>query len=146
MSQRPFLTALCLVSVACASTPATSEPTSPPGKTSESSGAGSSRGGPIGSQLVKEVANSGDQYTLGSNDGQGLGKYAVNRNGKSVWPPAGDGCEALIECCTELAARADQLALSCLLATGRDRHCVAAKKTAVAIAGEQGVTLPDKCE
>jgi hypothetical protein len=99
----------------------------------------------VGSQLVKEVANSAYQYTLGQNDGQGLGKYTVSRNGKPVWPPQGEGCQNLIECCNELTARADQLALSCLLAMGRDRHCVTAKKTAVAVAGEQGVALPDSC-
>jgi hypothetical protein len=146
MPQRPFLTALCLASIGCASTPSTSEPAAQPAETRQSSGAGASRGGPIGSQLVKEVASSGDQYNVSGNGGKGLGKYEVSRNGKPVWPPEGEGCVALIECCTELAARADQLALSCLLATGRDRHCVAAKKTAVAIADEQGVALPDTCE
>ncbi len=146
MTQGPLLTALCLASVACASTPSSPEVASPPAETSQPSAADNSRGGPVGSQLVNEVSNSGDQYTLAGNDGQGLGRYAVSRNGTPVWPPEGDGCEALIECCKELATRAEQLALSCLLAIGRDRHCVAAKKTAVAIAGEQGVAVPDTCQ
>jgi len=145
MTQRLLFTGLCLAGLACASSPPPAEPASPAAENQKSSTDGPSRGGPVGSQLVKEVANSGDKYALGSNDGHGLGKYAVSRNGKPVWPPEGEGCEELIECCEELTARAEQLALSCLLATGRDRHCVAAKKTAVAIAGEQGVALPDTC-
>jgi hypothetical protein len=144
MARLPLVVAFCLGSVACAST----APTSEPAATSAEAGASSEKGrpGPVGRQLVQEVSNSGDQYTLGGNDGQGLGKYTVSRNGKPVWPPEGEGCQRLIDCCQELAARADQLALSCLLATGRDRHCVAAKKTAVAVAGEQGVALPDSCQ
>jgi len=141
-----FLSVVGLASVACASSASTEEPASSPAEPSQPAPAGSSRGGPVGSQLVSEVTNAGDKYALGSNDGQGLGKYAVSRNGKSVWPPEGEGCEVLIECCNELASRADQLALSCLLAIGRDRHCVTARKTVVAIAGEQGVELPDSCK
>jgi hypothetical protein len=75
----------------------------------------------------------------------GLGKYVVSVEGKSIWPPQGDGCAQLIQCCNAVTAISDPLALSCLLALGRDHACPAAQRTVSQIALEQGVALPAAC-
>jgi hypothetical protein len=84
-------------------------------------------------------------FEIGENQGRGgLGKYSLRLDGKYIWPPEGEGCHKLVRCCTELSST-DQLALSCLLALGRDGTCTAALGTVRAIASEQGVTAPASC-
>jgi hypothetical protein len=99
-----------------------------------------------GAQLLRDIEASGPNYEISENKGSGgLGKYAVRVDGKSVWPPQGDGCEKLVQCCNAVAAIADPLALSCLLAVGHDHDCGAARRTVAQITLEQGVPLPPSC-
>jgi hypothetical protein len=145
MKQRSLLAFVSLVPLACASGQSSSEPpTAPAAAEPESGDAGEEK--PVGTKLLRDVTDSKDSYEIGANDGQGLGNYSLKLNGKSLWPPQGEGCPALIACCQELAALADPLALSCLLATGRDRDCNVAKNTAVAVANEQAFAVPSSCK
>jgi hypothetical protein len=100
---------------------------------------------PVGTKLLKDVDASPRTFLVGKNKKQGLGEYSVQVDGKYVWPPAGEGCESFIACCTELTARKAELSLACQLAIGRDGACSTAKDTVRQIAGEHGLTPPPAC-
>jgi hypothetical protein len=100
---------------------------------------------PVGSKLIRDVDASPRVFKIGSNDGQGLGDYDVTVDGREVWPPKGKGCPELVRCCTDLAATRKELALACLLATGRDADCGTARRTSMDIALEHGFQLPPSC-
>ena len=101
--------------------------------------------GPVGTKLMSDVTESKDVYEIGPGGGTGMEKFSVMLNGKMVWPPQGEGCERLVKCCNDLATLAEPLALSCLLATARDKNCTTAMATAVGIAQEQSYQLPPAC-
>jgi hypothetical protein len=75
----------------------------------------------------------------------GLGKLTLHVNGKSVWPPKGDGCTGLVECCEALTAIDEPNALGCLMATGHDRTCGVAQQTVNQMSRERGISLPAAC-
>jgi hypothetical protein len=100
-----------------------------------------------GAQLLRDIEAGGANYVISENKGSsnGLGHYVVQVDGKSIWPPQGDGCAQYIACCNAVTKVSDPLALSCLLALGRDHTCSAAQKTVNQITLEQGVSLPSAC-
>jgi hypothetical protein len=100
---------------------------------------------PVGTKLVRDVDASPKQFKIGPNNGQGLGDFSLAVDGREVWPPKGNGCQALVRCCTDLVGLNKQLAMACLLATGRDGDCITARRTSSDIALEHGLTLPSSC-
>jgi hypothetical protein len=99
----------------------------------------------VSRQLMHDVQSSPQLYDIGTNQGDGLGHYALRFAGKPVWPPRGARCGELLRCCRELATMADSLALACLLATARDQNCRIARRTTSEIALEQGHNVPASC-
>lgn len=99
----------------------------------------------VSRQLMHDVQSAPQLYDIRANRGDGLGRYALNVEGKAIWPPHGARCEELVRCCKELATLADSLALACLLATARDQNCRLARKTTSEIALEQGHDVPASC-
>ena len=143
---RATVMTLLLISSACGAKsqePAQPSRTEPPAASAAPSPSGDK---PVGTKLVQDATNSKRVFTIGENDGSGhgLGKASLTVDGRNVWPPEGPGCPELVRCCTELA-RDESLALSCLLAVGRDPDCATALRTSVAIAGESGIALPAAC-
>jgi hypothetical protein len=122
---------ITLVALGCATAP----PPPPPEENTK----------PVGTKLLKDTMDSEKTYTIGKNDGHGLGKTTVRLEGEPVWPPSGPNCEKLITCCTELAAADQFFALSCQLAIGRDRECAVARQTVAQMAAEQKRTPPPSC-
>jgi hypothetical protein len=102
--------------------------------------------GPVGTKLVRDVSESSQAFVIGATPGAGLRGQNVKVNGAPVWPPRGDHCDSHVKCCAALADLADSLALSCLLATARDRDCKTAMTTSVSIAQEQSYPLPGVCK
>jgi hypothetical protein len=94
---------------------------------------------------LRDVNDSPDKYEIGQGPGTGMATYSVLLNGAPIWPPQGEGCEQLVQCCDELGALSESLALACLLATGRDRKCDTARATVSAIAKEQSYEVPKAC-
>ncbi len=102
---------------------------------------------PVGTKLMRDVSESKQTFAvgMGGGDPSSLGNFSLRVDDKAVWPPKGPGCDALIDCCTKLLGLSENLALPCLMATGRDKECSTAKRTVHAIAKEQGVTPPASC-
>ena len=100
---------------------------------------------PVGTKLLRDVDASPRTFLIAKNGGRGLGDYSVQVDGKYVWPPAGEGCDRLIACCSDLSARSPEISLSCQLAIGRDGACPLAQETVQQIAREQALTLPPAC-
>jgi hypothetical protein len=100
---------------------------------------------PVGSKLFRDVDASPKQFKIAPNDGHGLGNFSLAVDGRVVWPPRGKGCAELVRCCSALVAASKELALACLLATGRDPNCNVARRTSSEIALEHGVSLPSSC-
>lgn len=98
-----------------------------------------------GAKLLEDIANGKSVFEISMVDGaSGLARHKVLVDGKPVWPPQGDGCPELIECCNGLSAN-EVLALSCHLAIGRDRACDTARRTVTQMAREHGVSPPPSC-
>jgi hypothetical protein len=122
----------------------------PPNPTPSDPGAGAqsaqdSSAGSVGAKLVRDVDASPKQFKIGSSNGHGLGDFSLAVDGRQVWPPQGKGCSELIRCCTDLVALKKELAMACLLATGRDGDCSTALRTSSDIALEHGLALPSSC-
>lgn len=132
---------ICLLCACAESTQPSHAPEGEPPPTDNSS----HQAGPVGTKLVRDVTESTQRYDVGDAHSGGLGGYAVQLNGEPVWPPTGPACDKLVACCTALAATAKPLALSCLLATARDKTCSTALSTSIAIATEQSYPLPASC-
>lgn len=109
-------------------------------------GVGEARGSATATQLLRDADASPKRFEIAAREGHKLGKYSVSVDGTEVWPPSGPGCDTLVRCCTELASTRDALALSCLVATGRDADCATAYATSTKIALELDVALPAPCK
>jgi hypothetical protein len=126
------------------------EAAQPPKPTPSDPGAGAqsaqdSSAGSVGAKLVRDVDASPKQFTIGPSNGHGLGDFSLAVDGSPVWPPKGKGCSELVRCCTDLVALKKELAMACLLATGRDGDCSTALRTSSDIAIERGFALPSSC-
>ncbi len=70
----------------------------------------------------------------------------VTQDGKSVWPPKGPGCEALVKCC-DAFKNDSTVTLGCQLAvTANPKDCKVASKTAKKLIQELGHKLPKECQ
>jgi hypothetical protein len=95
---------------------------------------------------MRDVDESKKMFEIGENRGEGgLGKFSLRVDGKYIWPPHGEGCEALVQCCTELTTARADLAVICLLALGRDGACTTALVTTTQIVREQSLAIPASC-
>ena len=135
---------LCLF-LLCACTASTPPPQTPASNAPPPSDDSVHQAGDVGTQLVRDVTESPEKFEISKAESGGLGGYAIRLDGKPLWPPTGEGCDKFVACCTSLAAIANPLALSCLLAIGRDKTCSAAFATSTAIATEESYPLPASC-
>jgi len=71
---------------------------------------------------------------------------SVQQDGKSVWPPKGPGCEALVKCC-DAFKNDSTVTLGCQLGvTANPKDCKAASKTIKQMIQELGHKLPVECQ
>lgn len=62
----------------------------------------------------------------------------VQVDGAPVWPPQGDGCDALVACCSAMAQVQPAMDLMCQLAAVKGGACVEQQKTVMKVFGEMG--------
>ena len=113
------------------------------------------RGAPTASDKVSETARKllrdakDSPRTFVFNErkgaGPGLGHTRIAVDGRDVWPPQGDGCEALVSCCDQRVKNDDRFVLICQLAIGRDESCGAARTTVNQVASELELPRIDAC-
>ena len=71
---------------------------------------------------------------------------SVQQDGKSVWPPKGPGCDALVKCC-DAFKNDSTVTLGCQLGvTANANDCKAASKTIKQMIQELGHKLPKECQ
>lgn len=98
-----------------------------------------------GEALVQFMRDSPHDVVIGKAEGaRGLGGTNVTVDGRDVWPPSGDRCPALVQCCTDLAAAAatTQFGLACQLAVVREPACKDSLATVAALLREQALETP----
>jgi len=121
----------------------------------DASGPKSSGGDPTASDKVSETArkllrdakDSPKTFVFNERKGEGpgLGHTRIAVDGRDVWPPQGDGCEALVSCCDQRVKNDDRFVLICQLAIGRDESCGAAQTTVNQVASELELPRIDAC-
>lgn len=67
-------------------------------------------------------------------------------DGKPVWPPSGEGCEALVACCGAMGAAESSVHLMCQLAAANGGTCAEMKTLATSYFREKGQTPPAVCD
>lgn len=75
----------------------------------------------------------------------GLGDSVVRVEGEPVWPPAGETCLGLVQCCEQLAGKDRIFGLLCQLAIARDGNCDKGLQKVSTIVVEAEMKLPDAC-
>lgn len=106
---------------------------------SDSSTGQSSKGSPTGKDLITFVRTTDAQIVIAERKGapEGLGRSMVTVDDKPVWPPTGNGCEALISCCNE-QSNDEAVAMACQFAIARDKECGTALGTVTKVVTELG--------
>jgi hypothetical protein len=78
---------------------------------------------------------------------QRIGSIELSVDGRgAVWPPEGEGCERLVECCETLAGLEGAMALGCQLAAAKGGTCAEMQALAIEMYSESSrAPLPAVC-
>ena len=76
----------------------------------------------------------------------GLGRYDVAVEGRSLWPPNGRACAALVSCCDEIASIQEGMDLFCQFAIAKKTDCAEGLVTVQLIIDELNRPRPIACE
>lgn len=102
---------------------------------------------PTASELVRELDAWDAHVEIGQRQDPaiGLGDMVVRVEGEPVWPPAGEACMPLVQCCEKLVGQDPIFAMLCQFAVAKDGNCVRGLTTITTIVNEANMPVPTQC-